>query len=85
MLQLILGRSGSGKTYTVRSTLKTLAENGAERLMLIVPEQASFENERAMLHLLGDRGARKVTVTSFTRMVGRCAAKIRRFCRKTPR
>lgn len=69
MLQLILGRSGSGKTYTVRSTLKTLAENGAERLMLIVPEQASFENERAMLHLLGDRGARKVTVTSFSRMV----------------
>lgn len=69
MLQLILGRSGSDKTYEVRSALKTLAENGAERLMLIVPEQASFENERAMLYLLGERGARQVTVTSFSRMV----------------
>lgn len=69
MLQLIFGRSGSGKTYEVRSALKDLAENGAERLMLIVPEQASFENERAMLRLLGDRNARRVAVTSFTRMV----------------
>ncbi len=68
MLQLILGRSGSGKTYTVRSALKDLAENGAERLMLLVPEQASFENERAMLRLLGERNARRVAVTSFTRL-----------------
>lgn len=68
MLQLILGRSGSGKTHAVRSALKTLAENGAERLMLLVPEQASFENERAMLRLLGERNARRVDVTSFTRL-----------------
>ena len=69
MLQLIFGRSGSGKTYEVRSALKNLAESGAERLMLIVPEQASFENERAMLRFLGDRNVRRVAVTSFTRMV----------------
>ena len=69
MLQLILGRSGSGKTHAVRSALKDFAENGAERLMLIVPEQASFENERAMLRLLGERDAHRVAVTSFTRLV----------------
>ena len=69
MLQLIFGCSGSGKTHEVRSALKSLAENGAERLMLIVPEQASFENERAMLRFQGDRNARRVAVTSFTRMV----------------
>jgi ATP-dependent helicase/nuclease subunit B len=68
MLQLILGRSGSGKTYTMRSALKALAESGAERLMLIVPEQASFENERAMLRLLGEKNARRVEVTSFSRL-----------------
>ena len=68
MLQLILGRSGSGKTHALRSALKTLAEGGAERLMLIVPEQASFENERAMLRLLGERNARRVAVTSFSRL-----------------
>ncbi len=68
MLKLILGRSGSGKTHAVRSALKTLAERGAEGLMLLVPEQASFENERAMLRLLGERNARRVAVTSFTRL-----------------
>lgn len=69
MLQFILGRSGSGKTQTVQSALKELAQNGMERLMLIVPEQSSFENERAMLHLLGAQDARCVSVTSFTRLV----------------
>ena len=68
MLQLIFGRSGSGKTYAVRAALKSLAESGAERLMLIVPEQASFENERAMLRLLGEKNARRVAVTSFSRL-----------------
>ena len=68
MLQLILGRSGSGKTYAVRGALKALAENGSERLMLLVPEQASFENERAMLRLLGERNVHRVAVTSFTRL-----------------
>lgn len=69
MLQFILGRSGSGKTQTVRMSLKELVLSGKEHLMLIVPEQSSFENERAMLRLLGACDARKVSVTSFTRLV----------------
>ncbi len=69
MLQLIFGRSGSGKTHLVRESLKELAESGAQHLMLIVPEQSSFENERAMLHLLGAKNARSVEVTTFTRLV----------------
>lgn len=69
MLQLIFGRSGSGKTYVVRAALKELAESGNAPLMLIVPEQSSFENERAILKLLGAKKARRVEVTSFTRLV----------------
>ena len=69
LLQLIFGRSGSGKTAAVRQALKDLAESGARHLMLIVPEQSSFENERAMLHLLGAKKARSVEVTTFTRLV----------------
>lgn len=69
MLRLILGRSGSGKTYAVRSALKELARNGAEHLVLLVPEQSSFENERAMLRMLGEKDARRVSVYSFTRLV----------------
>ncbi len=51
--------------------------------MLIVPEQASFENERAMLRLLGDRNARRVAVTSFHAPDGRGAAPVRRVCGQT--
>ena len=69
MLKLIFGRAGSGKTRAVRSALKDRAGGGVGKLMLLVPEQASFENERAMLRLLGERGARRVSVMSFTRLV----------------
>ena len=69
MLRLIFGRAGSGKTYAVHSALKECAQGGAEKLMLLVPEQASFENERAMLRLLGEKDARRVSVMSFSRLV----------------
>lgn len=68
MLQLILGRSGTGKTYTIYKTLSNLASEGCEKLILIVPEQFSFENERALLRELGPRLASRVQVLSFTRM-----------------
>lgn len=63
-----MGRAGSGKTESVRGRLKELAEAGKEGLFLIVPEQSSFENERAMLRLLGARNAGRVCVTSFSRL-----------------
>ncbi len=69
MLRFIFGRAGSGKTYEVRNKLKGLARSGKEKLMLLVPEQSSFENERAMLRLLGAKDARKVSVMSFSRLV----------------
>ena len=48
MLQFITGRSGSGKTAEVFRELKQrAAEEGA--LFLLVPEQASYENERRLL------------------------------------
>ena len=68
MLRLIFGRAGSGKTFAVQSGLRKLAAAGGEKLMLLVPEQASFENERAMLRLLGEKDARRVSVMSFTRL-----------------
>ena len=51
MLNLVFGRAGSGKTYYARELLCRLAEQGKSNLMLLVPEQYSFESERAMLHL----------------------------------
>ncbi|HEX2986030.1 MAG TPA: PD-(D/E)XK nuclease family protein [Caproiciproducens sp.] len=68
MLRFILGRSGSGKTETIRNLLKNLAKDSQKKLILIVPEQFSFESERAMLHLLGAKDVQRVQVTSFTRL-----------------
>ena len=71
MLQLILGRAGSGKTGWLRDTIAAKARSGEESLILLVPEQVSFENERALLGLLGPALARRVEVLSFTRLTDR--------------
>lgn len=76
MLHLLFGRSGSGKTHFVRQELHRLAGQGEQKLMLLVPEQFSFESERAMLRLLGPRRAAEVEVVSFTRLAD---AAFRRF------
>ncbi len=69
MLQLITGRSGSGKTTVLFDRMhRLLKENGTARLYLLVPEQASFENEKRLLTLFGDTLSQRITVLSFTRM-----------------
>lgn len=68
MLQLLLGRSGTGKTRTIYDRLCDLAWAGDEGLILLVPEQFSFESERTLLRRLGPRMAGRVQVLSFTRM-----------------
>ncbi|WOC33405.1 MULTISPECIES: PD-(D/E)XK nuclease family protein [Caproicibacterium] len=76
MLHLLLGRAGSGKTTTLRARLHQHAAAGQERLVLLVPEQASFDNERALLRLLGPKAAQNVQVYSFSRL---CDALARRY------
>lgn len=68
MLRLILGRSGSGKTYAVMERLAALAAAGETGVLLLVPEQHSFVSERMLLRRLGPAGAARVAVLSFTRL-----------------
>ena len=70
MLQLILGRSGFGKTHRVLSELSALARNADadDVFYLLVPEQVSFETERTLLRSLGETDAAKIRVLSFTRL-----------------
>ena len=65
MLELILGRAGTGKTTLLR---KRLAESTAPKTILIVPEQYTFESERALLMEYGAETANRVQVYSFTRL-----------------
>ncbi len=68
MLHLILGRAGSGKTSEIRKMLVKRVKNGEKGLVLLVPEQCSFDHERALLTLLGASYTHHVEVLSFTRL-----------------
>lgn len=68
MLQFVLGRAGSGKTEHLRRMLAEKSRDGGDRLFMLVPEQYSFETEKAMLRLCGPERANRVQVYSFTRL-----------------
>ncbi|MBN2137766.1 MAG: exodeoxyribonuclease V subunit gamma [Sedimentisphaerales bacterium] len=68
-VQFILGRSGTGKTsYCVNAVVDALNEPGEQPLILLVPEQATYQAERA---ILGDdriAGYSRLCVLSFDRL-----------------
>lgn len=68
MLQLLIGPSGSGKTHYILDSLATLTAQGHKNILWLVPEQYSFESERAILRALGPVQASHVRVTSFSRL-----------------
>ncbi|MEL7624436.1 MAG: PD-(D/E)XK nuclease family protein [Clostridiales bacterium] len=69
-LELILGRSGSGKTETcIRQISERLTAGGAEEYVFLTPEQATFANEKRLLKALGSAGGFRVKVLSFRRFV----------------
>ncbi len=68
MLHFVTGRAGSGKTSFIRNHLAELAKEEKDGMILIVPEQFSFESERAMLSILGAKDALKIEILSFSRL-----------------
>jgi len=49
-VQFILGRSGTGKTsYCINAVIEALLAGGKRSLILLVPEQATYQAERAIL------------------------------------
>lgn len=67
MLEFILGRAGSGKTTEIRDRIALHTQNGGS-CILLVPEQFSFESERALYFSLGAKQNQRVEVLSFTRL-----------------
>lgn len=67
MLQIVLGKSGYGKTTFVFDKIKELVDNGEEAI-LITPEQFSFVAERRLLSLLGEDKIDMVQSLSFSRL-----------------
>lgn len=76
-LRFVLGRAGSGKTTHMLQALAHDLERGPKgpRLLYIVPEQATFQAESALLETLwrdlGRRGFARADVLSFQRLAWR--------------
>lgn len=74
-VRFVLGRAGTGKTYhCLTSAAAALAEPDDARLILLVPEQASFEMERALAMMAPGGGFSRAEVLSFSRLVRRLFA-----------
>jgi ATP-dependent helicase/nuclease subunit B len=68
-VQFILGRSGTGKTsYCVQAVVDALLEPSDQRLIFLVPEQATYQAERAILTNKRVEGYSRLSVLSFDRL-----------------
>jgi len=68
-VQFILGRSGTGKTsYCIREIIEALLGKGEEPLILLVPEQATYQAEQAILSDERIAGYHRLNVLSFDRL-----------------
>jgi ATP-dependent helicase/nuclease subunit B len=69
-VQFIVGRSGTGKTrYCVREIVEELLKGASKQsLLLLVPEQASYQAERAILADKRVCGYHRLNVVSFDRL-----------------
>ena len=69
-VQFILGRSGTGKTsYCIKAIVDALTEPADnQHLILLVPEQATYQAERAILADERINGYNKLMVLSFDRL-----------------
>ncbi len=70
MIQFILGRSGTGKTtLCIKQIIESLLNDKSERnLVFLVPEQATYQAERAILADNRVKGYSRLHVLSFQRL-----------------
>ncbi len=83
MLNIITGRTGSGKTRYIRKLATEIANVSSGKAVIIVPEQFSFETERAMLSLLGNEKINNVEILSFSRIAERLLSLYGKLSKKT--
>lgn len=70
MIKLIYGLPGTGKTESVRQSIKADIENG-KNVILIAPEQQAVELERDMLRLLPPSAQLSFETVNFTRLANK--------------
>ncbi len=68
MLHFITGGSGSGKSEYIYKLFCDLCAAGEDRLLMLVPDQSSFDTEKNFLERLGAKNSRKIKVFGFSRL-----------------
>lgn len=68
MLHFVLGTTGVSKTKYLYDYFCELAKSGEQKLMFLVPDQYSFNTEKAFLELLGPKVSRNIKVFGFSRL-----------------
>ena len=66
MLNLVLGRASSGKTQLLYEKMSEYV--GKNDMILLVPEQFSFEAEKQIYRKFGAKSSKNIKVLSFTRL-----------------
>lgn len=75
MLKLILGRARSGKTHKcIEIARQSVLDN--ESVIMLVPEQYSFECQKHLLEALGPKLSNKIEIHSFTSLCEAICAEI---------
>ncbi|MCH9021727.1 MAG: exodeoxyribonuclease V subunit gamma [Planctomycetes bacterium] len=69
-VRFIFGRSGSGKTHYCLEAIREALRTGpsGQQLILLVPQQATFQMEQTLLSAKGLEGYHRVRVTNFNRL-----------------
>lgn len=71
-IRFIYGRAGSGKSYRMLCEIKHRIDTGEKNpIILLVPEDFSFQAEKDLLKAVGEAGIMKARVLSFKRMAYR--------------
>lgn len=69
-LQLLLGRSGTGKSEYIYDEIKKTIDN-REKIYIITPEQFSFTAEKKLLEVIGRNAVVNAEVINFNRIANR--------------
>lgn len=71
-IRFIFGRAGSGKSYYCLNQIKKKLDNNEKnKLILLVPDQYTFQTEKKLLEHIGEKALLRAEVLSFKRMATR--------------
>ena len=71
-IRFIFGRAGSGKShYCLEQIKKKISNDKNNKLILLVPDQYTFQTEKKLLEAVGEKAQLRAEVLSFKRMATR--------------